>query len=86
MPRLNSCPIDGQQIEFFGISHHRTGVMLVDPDTGDEYPEVERFHWSRCTQNENHMVKADFDGKKLAVRPPFSKDELKAMFPSSREA
>jgi hypothetical protein len=86
MPRrLNSCPIDNQQIEFFGISRKNTGTYALNED-GEEVPVIERFHWSRCTFDERHMIQANFNGKIIAVRPPFGKDELKSLFPTSREA
>ena len=85
MTHLASCPVDGQQTEFFGISNRKTGVIIT-PDDGDPYPEIERFHWRYCTKAEDHVIGQDFNGRVHFVRPPFTKDELKALFPTSRES
>lgn len=85
MTHLASCPVDGQQTEFFGISSRKTGV-IIEPDDGVPYPEIERYHWRYCTKSADHVIGQDFNGTVKFVRSPFNKDELKALFPVSREA
>lgn len=62
MPRLNSCPIDNGQLEFYGISRKGTGKN--DPDTGE--PIFERFRWQQCTTC-NMYTREAFHGAILSM-------------------
>lgn len=66
MPRLNSCPIDKGQCEFYGISRHNTGER--DPETNE--PIIDHFRWQQCTTCAT-FTKEDFNGTILLI----TKDE-----------
>lgn len=72
--RLNSCPLCGQQLEFFGISHHKAPGRR----------EPVHVRWRECTAC--GMMHADnFGTRVLATRKAFTKDELDKLFPTTRE-
>lgn len=62
MTWINNCPVDGTQLEFFGIS--KKGLGTRDPESGE--PLFETLRWQECPKS--HWLGQDIDtGKTIQV-------------------
>lgn len=74
--RPNSCPVCNQQLEFFGIAHHKV--------FGRRLPV--HVKWFQCQSPTCGMMSAtNFRTRVLHTRKPFTSRELDQLFPTTRE-
>lgn len=72
---LSTCPIDRNQVEFFGMARYRTRFR----------PKPVFVRWLECTGCAALLAVNDF-GKVLHIRTkPFSKDEIRSLFPRGKQ-
>lgn len=76
MPRMNSCPTCNQQMEFFGIAHYKNKTTKN---------KVVHVKWYECQSCGLMHAQADFSGNIVHSRKPFTKDELRGLFPTTSD-